>query len=1116
MKLIIPQLSFTALRVKLILYLMLYITLQNSYAVTGAELTYECLGNDTYELSLKWFNECTSASYNTPLSNHINTLLKIEEVGNSRAGCQTLGRIQFSFDTTYNVDLECNGSAINSCGGNNTSGLTNTNVSISKCTITLPCKGKFNIWADITYFNPNGPRMERDGSTNLTSGSSEMIAVVANIDNRYGCYDSPQFAGRTHPIYNTYLRSDTNKYSYGGIKRGEYDLEYQLINPKYLNNVGPTNWTPIINCSYPSGLNPTNPFFNNYFDFNDRVGEISFVPQSFNQSAAIACRLYMVNVNGDTIGFVEKDMLLEIIHTPFGGIPVLNTYGLQLISPAGHLLDTIAKQIHVLDRNRNLQFSNIVTTTGDTVSLNSSTLDNALGQNNINKFIFALNNRQDSVQCFYGVNQSILDKTGELPFSIEYNDKTCPLYGYQSISYDLIIDGAIAIADKYEVCPGVIDEVQLDARVYAPDNLQQLGSYNWRILGGINAQLSSSNIRNPILIIPFPHNRNDSIEIELDYTSAIYPNGSVVQTKDTLVLHYREDYNCLYPLAVEGFIFVDDNNNCQQDLTDTTYKIPLPLQFFKDSSDIFYTTTDEHGYYTIHLDTGNYIVSINNLESRYWISCTDTQHVHIDSSFTLQQLNFLIQPQVLCPKLEVNIAANRLRRCFTNNINVSYWNSGYRVANNSTIKVTLDTNLYYNSATAPLISQNGNVYFFDGGSLNPNEQKTFNINVTVSCSSNLGQIHCAEAHIYTDSICLLDIPNVVINDTCTADSVYFDITNLSHPYDTLVEYWLLTDSTIIDTGSIRLNIGNTYTVTYPTTSSSRNYQLVLAPRNANLITASNNNNCIGYATRLPIYQPYSNIGYRATFCQANRGSYDPNDKTGYPLGIGQAGYIPPNSAIDYRIRFQNTGTDTAIFINILDTIDLDLDITTLQMGASSHAYTWQLLPQTTLGQSVIRITFDSIYLPDSTTNLAASNGFVYYTIQQQSNLPNFRELTNSAAIYFDYNTPIQTNTTLHTVCDNCLPINLNGGVFTSVETIDVVDNYRIYPNPTKKYVYIQQHTYQPNSQWSIYSLQGQLLDSGLMRNNLEQIELENYSVGMYILTIQDEEQKAVFKLIVGE
>jgi len=82
--------------------------------------------------------------------------------------------------------------------------------------------------------------------------------------------------------------------------------------------------------------------------------------------------------------------------------------------------------------------------------------------------------------------------------------------------------------------------------------------------------------------------------------------------------------------------------------------------------------------------------------------------------------------------------------------------------------------------------------------------------------------------------------------------------------------------------------------------------------------------------------------------------------------------------------------------------------------------------------------------------------------------------------------------------------------------MEVVDNDRSYRNPTKKYVYIQQQTYQPNSQWSIYSLQGQLLDSGLMRNNLEQIELENYSTGMYILTIQDEEQKVVFKLVVRE
>lgn len=44
-----------------------------------------------------------------------------------------------------------------------------------------------------------------------------------------------------------------------------------------------------------------------------------------------------------------------------------------------------------------------------------------------------------------------------------------------------------------------------------------------------------------------------------------------------------------------------------------------------------------------------------------------------------------------------------------------------------------------------------------------------------------------------------------------------------------------------------------------------------------------------------------------------------------------------------------------------------------------------------------------------------SNGFVAYTIQLKSNLPAGTQITNNADIYFDFNAPIETNTTLNTI-----------------------------------------------------------------------------------------------------
>ncbi|MBK8427474.1 MAG: hypothetical protein IPL27_16535 [Lewinellaceae bacterium] len=79
--------------------------------------------------------------------------------------------------------------------------------------------------------------------------------------------------------------------------------------------------------------------------------------------------------------------------------------------------------------------------------------------------------------------------------------------------------------------------------------------------------------------------------------------------------------------------------------------------------------------------------------------------------------------------------------------------------------------------------------------------------------------------------------------------------------------------------------------------------------------------------------------------------------------------------IEYLIRFQNTGTDTAFTVMIMDTISTLFDITSLRPGASSHPYTFNLL-----GQGVAQFVFSNIMLPDSNVNEVASHGFVKLTI----------------------------------------------------------------------------------------------------------------------------------------
>ncbi|MCP4440708.1 MAG: hypothetical protein GY810_17310 [Aureispira sp.] len=83
-------------------------------------------------------------------------------------------------------------------------------------------------------------------------------------------------------------------------------------------------------------------------------------------------------------------------------------------------------------------------------------------------------------------------------------------------------------------------------------------------------------------------------------------------------------------------------------------------------------------------------------------------------------------------------------------------------------------------------------------------------------------------------------------------------------------------------------------------------------------------------------------------------------------------------------------------------------------------------------------------LPDSNVNEPLSNGFFRYRIEQQPNNPNGTVIENQAAIYFDYNPAIMTNTTFHTVGENFVAVNI---ITSTEETLFNNIEVKVYPNP---------------------------------------------------------------------
>lgn len=146
-------------------------------------------------------------------------------------------------------------------------------------------------------------------------------------------------------------------------------------------------------------------------------------------------------------------------------------------------------------------------------------------------------------------------------------------------------------------------------------------------------------------------------------------------------------------------------------------------------------------------------------------------------------------------------------------------------------------------------------------------------------------------------------------------------------------------------------------------------------------------------------------------------SYDPNDKQVYPRRSEQQlfddNYTLFDERLEYTIRFQNTGTDTAFNIVIRDTLSTDLDLTTFRPVSSSHPY-----EATLHDDGLLEFHFRHIMLPDSNVNEPGSHGYVNFTIEAKQGIPDGTLIENHAGIYFDFNPPIVTNSVDNILVEN--------------------------------------------------------------------------------------------------
>jgi uncharacterized repeat protein (TIGR01451 family) len=569
---------------------------------------------------------------------------------------------------------------------------------------------------------------------------------------------------------------------------------------------------------------------------------------------------------------------------------------------------------------------------------------------------------------------------------------------------------------------------------------------------------------------------------------------------------YKTDaLGIIYSNLVEGYVFDDFDLDCIYTGEEGFENLIIKLD--AENSDIpLYLSTDSLGFYTMPVDTGTYVMAISN-KAPYWDGCNDPDTLSFNGYDTLIQ-HLPQQANIDCPYLEVDISTPFLRRCFENTYTITYCNRGTAPAYDAHVEISLDEALSYVSSTYPLASNSGNLLGFELNTVDVNECGTFQLTVLVDCDSTvLGQTHCVEAHIYPDTLCM-PTPNwsgasIEVDASCLGDSIQFTIQNVGTAASAGdLNYLVIIDEVILLDGNFELDPGEQLFIKVPADGSTYRMEAQQEPFHpGNSMPAVGVEGCsidnsdisLGYITQ---YWEDDSDPFVSIDCQENIGSYDPNDKHASPKGYGDEHFMLPNQEIEYRIRFQNTGTDTAFTVVIRDPISPMLNIGTLRPGASSHPYSFSILEG-----NVAEFRFENILLPDSTTNEPMSHGFVKFKIQQQPDLPDGTRIENTAGIVFDFNEAIITNTSFHTISRGFLPYaddelnTANSGL--AVDT---------YPNPfSKQAIIILEHqglNLQSLSSFELFDPSGRLLRRRPIVGTTMELSRGTLAEGIYFYRIK--------------
>jgi uncharacterized repeat protein (TIGR01451 family) len=559
---------------------------------------------------------------------------------------------------------------------------------------------------------------------------------------------------------------------------------------------------------------------------------------------------------------------------------------------------------------------------------------------------------------------------------------------------------------------------------------------------------------NPVSCLPIIPNTLHTLLVDSTNVNCLpnHPTSLHAVSPATLPLCQTNNPNgCIATARIYGNVYRDNNANCTVESSDSVARNILVEAVDIATQTVYAGNSDAQGDYEITVPLGTFSLSVIAPNS-YWAACPALTQTIVQSGQQAQR-KLLFQPLVACADMAItHTATTVVRPCSTAVYRVNCLNRGTITAQGSYAELMLAPELSFVSCALPTTPLGNNRYRFAVGDVGSLAATNFEVTVMVSCTAVLGQQVCTEAEVFPHTYCspplLWDGSDLQLSGRCIGNNeVRFILHNggtgaMSAPQT----YRIIEDNVMIRAGQVQLPPNGSDSVTV-TADPQRIYRII-ANESANnpagntqetfLLWGCNGTNAQihwGFVNQYPL-----NTGsdYLHQICTTVRTSLDPNDITAVAAGTQAQHFILNDNELEYTIRFQNTGNDTAFVVRILDRLPAELDKTTLQIGVASHPMTYQLH-----GNGVLEFLFTRIWLPDSTTNEAKSHGFVTYKIKIAPNLAAGTAIHNQAQIYFDANAPVATNIYTHTIAT------AENEVYLSAAQVIANQNFsvKIMPNP---------------------------------------------------------------------